>query len=180
MAVFEQGSTPGGKVQTVREDGYVVELGPLGWLDKEPAVAAFLDGLGLTPLPAAEVQRRRLLLRHGKLHLLPSGPGSFLATPLLRASSKLRLFAEPFIPPQVAPSTFLMDATTSNIGHSPFQLDRITAYSIAVGLFAAAEREPVRFATADTSVTVPPEHSFMTSRTFGLPSGRCSSRTWTR
>ncbi|MDA0667121.1 MAG: protoporphyrinogen oxidase [Planctomycetota bacterium] len=97
VAVLEKDCVPGGKVQTVQEDGYVVELGPLGWLDKEPAVAAFVNQLGLEALPAEEAQGQRWLLKDGSLHLLPSGPLSFLRTPLLSGAAKLRLMREPFI-----------------------------------------------------------------------------------
>ncbi len=100
VGVFEAEEHPGGKVQTIREDGYVVEMGPLGWLDKEPAVYKFVSGLSLTPLPAADIQNRRWLLKDGKLFLLPSGAVSFLASSVLSLSEKLRLFAEPFIPPR--------------------------------------------------------------------------------
>ncbi|MBL4672632.1 MAG: protoporphyrinogen oxidase, partial [Arenicella sp.] len=97
VAVFEKGAMPGGKVQTKCEDGYVVELGPLGWLDKEPSVGAFVRGLGLDALPAEDAQGQRWLLKDGSLHLLPSGPLSFLRTRLLSMGSKLRLMQEPFI-----------------------------------------------------------------------------------
>lgn len=97
VAVFEKDSVPGGKVQTVQEDGYIVELGPLGWLDKEPAAAAFVNQLGLETLPAEDAQGQRWLLKDGSLHLLPSGILSFLRTPLLSSASKLRFMREPFV-----------------------------------------------------------------------------------
>ncbi len=95
--VLEKEPTPGGKVVTVREDGNVVELGPLGWLDKEPAVTEMAADLGLTPVPAAPAEKIRYLLRRGKITALPSGPGSFLTTPFLTMGGKLRVMAEPFI-----------------------------------------------------------------------------------
>lgn len=116
VQVHEQGDLPGGKVQTVREDGYVVELGPLGWLDKEAAVHDFVAGLNLDPLPAADAQKERLLLKHGKLHVLPSGPGSFMGTPLLGMRSKFRLFCEPFIKARREGEESIQDFATRRFG----------------------------------------------------------------
>jgi oxygen-dependent protoporphyrinogen oxidase len=97
VAVVERGDRPGGRVCTTREDGFVVELGPLGWLDREPAAAEMAEQLGLEMLAAEAVQKRRWLHKDGRLQELPSGPGSFLTTPLLPVSGKLRFFCEPFI-----------------------------------------------------------------------------------
>ena len=36
--VLEAGERPGGKIQTRQVDGFVVETGPHGFLDKEPSV----------------------------------------------------------------------------------------------------------------------------------------------
>lgn len=116
VQVHESGDQPGGKVQTVREDGYVVELGPLGWLDKEAAVHDFVAGLKLDPLPAADAQKERLLLKHGKLHVLPSGPGSFMGTPLLSMGSKLRLFCEPFMKARREGEESIHDFATRRFG----------------------------------------------------------------
>jgi oxygen-dependent protoporphyrinogen oxidase len=95
--VFEQEEQPGGKVLTVREEGEVVELGPLGWLDKEPAVTEMAADLGLVPVAAAPAEKVRYLLHRGRITALPSGPGSFLATPFLTLGGKLRVLAEPFV-----------------------------------------------------------------------------------
>jgi len=116
VQVHEEGDQPGGKVQTVQEDGYVVELGPLGWLDKEAAVHDFVAGLGLDPLPAADAQKERLLLKQGKLHVLPSGPGSFMTTPVLPMRSKLRLFCEPFIKARREGEESIHDFATRRFG----------------------------------------------------------------
>lgn len=116
VEVHESGPTPGGKVQTVREDGYVVELGPLGWLDKEPAVYDFVHGLKLDPLPAADAQKERLLWKQGKLYVLPSGPGSFMTTPVLPMRSKLRLFCEPFIKARREGEESIHDFATRRFG----------------------------------------------------------------
>ena len=116
VAVYEKDATPGGKVQTLQEDGFVVELGPLGWLDKEPAVGAFVQGLKLDALPAEDAQGKRWLLKEGKLQMLPSGPLSFWTSPLLSMGSKMRLMREPFIAARRQGEESIHDFATRRFG----------------------------------------------------------------
>ncbi|MFK5956149.1 MAG: protoporphyrinogen oxidase [Planctomycetota bacterium] len=116
VAVYEKNDSPGGKVQTIQEDGYVVELGPLGWLDKEPAVGALVQSLKLDALPAEDAQGKRWLLQDGKLQMLPSGPLSFLTSPLLSTRSKMRLLCEPFIAPRRQGEESIYDFATRRFG----------------------------------------------------------------
>jgi protoporphyrinogen/coproporphyrinogen III oxidase len=63
-----------------------------------PATGALVRRLGLEE----EIQKadhsaaRRFLYRNGKLHLLPSGPFSFLLSPILSFPGRLRVLSEPF------------------------------------------------------------------------------------
>ena len=98
VALFEKEDQPGGKVRSVREDGFVVEMGPLGWLDREPVVGDLVAGLGLTPLVANDVQKDRSLYKDGGLIALPTGGMSFLTSKVLSFHAKLRLGCELFIP----------------------------------------------------------------------------------
>ncbi len=99
VVVLEAGS-PGGVVRTLRQDGYVVELGPESIRGGAPAVGAALDLLGLRPrvVLASPRASTRYLLRGGRLEPLPSGPLGALRTPLWRRRSLLRALAEPFVP----------------------------------------------------------------------------------
>lgn len=95
--VFEKSERAGGKVRSIREDGFIVEMGPLGWLDREPAVSALVRSLGLTPMPASKAAGRRALLIDGQLQPMPTGFLSFLGSPILSIGAKVRLLAEPFV-----------------------------------------------------------------------------------
>jgi len=98
VVLLEQQPRPGGRVRSTQLDAEtVLEHGPLGWLDKEPAVLDLCDLLGQTPIPAEPVQKERRLWKGGKIYALPKGPGSFLATPVMPLRSRLRLLMEPFI-----------------------------------------------------------------------------------
>jgi oxygen-dependent protoporphyrinogen oxidase len=57
-------------------------------------------GLAAERLEAAPSGRRRYLWKGERLHRLPAGPLSFLATGLFPAAAKLRLCREPWIPPR--------------------------------------------------------------------------------
>lgn len=98
VVLLEQQSRPGGRVRSTQLDAQtVLEHGPLGWLDKEPAVLDLCDLIGQVPIPAEPVQKERRLWKQGKIYALPKGPGSFLATPVMPLRSRLRLLMEPFI-----------------------------------------------------------------------------------
>ncbi|MGF1509002.1 MAG: protoporphyrinogen oxidase [Myxococcota bacterium] len=99
--VFEAEAQLGGKIGTSLESGFVVEHGPHGFLGREPKVFDVIDRLDLTPelIRADEASARRFLVRGGRLVEVPTGPQAFLQSPILPWSAKLRLLAEPLIPP---------------------------------------------------------------------------------
>jgi oxygen-dependent protoporphyrinogen oxidase len=96
FAVFDGADRAGGKVATLREDGWLVERAAIGLLDREGDLAPLANRLGLSVLPAGPDARRRWVVRDDELHALPSGPLSFAATGLLSASEKLGLLREPW------------------------------------------------------------------------------------
>ncbi len=97
VRVLEAAPRLGGNLRTEHVDGYRVEWGPNGFLDNVPATLDLVRRLGhgndLVRADAAAA--RRFLFRDGRLHLLPSGPASFLASPLLSVAGRLRVLGEP-------------------------------------------------------------------------------------
>ena len=101
VTVYEAGGRVGGVIQSLRQDGFLAEFGPNTILETSPIIGSLVRDLGLESRrlysdPAAE---NRYLVRNGKLVQLPGSAIKFLATPLFSVGAKLRLFAEPFIPP---------------------------------------------------------------------------------
>ncbi|MBP1646627.1 MAG: protoporphyrinogen oxidase [Bacteroidetes bacterium] len=99
VTVLEQEGSAGGTMQTVREDGWLIELGPNSALETTPLFKEMYAGLGIEKehVYADPASDKRFILRGGRLHALPLGPGAFLRTGLWTASGKLRLLKEPFI-----------------------------------------------------------------------------------
>lgn len=96
VSVLEAGDAPGGTIQTIERDGFLVDTGPTSTLYRGGALGDLIDALGLrAELLEADRRAARYIVKQDALVPLPSGPGSFLATPLFSARAKLRLLAEP-------------------------------------------------------------------------------------
>ncbi len=99
VVVLEKNSTPGGTMQTVAENGWMVETGPNSALETTPLFAKLFSELGIESeiLYANPEADNRYILRDGKLHSLPMSPMAFIKTDLFSLQGKLRVFKEPFI-----------------------------------------------------------------------------------
>ncbi|MBK8010863.1 MAG: protoporphyrinogen oxidase [Deltaproteobacteria bacterium] len=105
--VLEREAAPGGKIKTQRVDGFVVETGPHGFLDKEPVVFELIDRLGLTSalVTADASSARRYIVRGGCLRALPSSPPKFLVSGVLPAHQRFRVLLEPWVRQRAADAT---------------------------------------------------------------------------
>ena len=99
VTVLEREASAGGTMQTVREDGWLIEQGPNSALETTPLFQEMFAGLGIERerAYADPSSDKRYILRDGHLHVLPLGPGTFLRTRLWTATGKLRLLKEPFV-----------------------------------------------------------------------------------
>lgn len=97
VTVWERRPRAGGNVRTDREDGYVVEHGPNGFLDNVPETLDLVRRLGLEDelLVSSDAARVRFLWRRGALHRLPEKPPSFFTSPLLSRLGRARVLLEP-------------------------------------------------------------------------------------
>jgi len=103
VKVFERSAQAGGAIRTLREDGWMAECGPNSVQYGAPELKQLVADLGLEAdlqiaNPAA---KKRFIVRGGKFVPVPMGPGSFLATPIFGARTKLALFTELFSRPRV-------------------------------------------------------------------------------
>jgi protoporphyrinogen/coproporphyrinogen III oxidase len=99
VTVLERESKPGGAMKTVRQEGYLIDIGPNSALETTPLFQELFKSLGIIDhrVYANEASSKRYILRNGSLHPLPMSPGAFLKTKLWSTKGKLRLMKEPFI-----------------------------------------------------------------------------------
>lgn len=97
VEVLEAAAVAGGKIRSSVEDGFVIETGPHGFLDKEPKMFDLIDRLGLRDqlIPADVSAARRFVVRACKMRELPSSPPAFFTSDILPFLGKLRVMMEP-------------------------------------------------------------------------------------
>lgn len=102
VEIWEADSRIGGKIQTNHQDGYVTEQAAAMLMNFRPEVTELVQHSGLENLKtprSAEAETKRYLIHRGQLTALPMQLGAVVRSPLWSLRGKLRLLAEPFIPP---------------------------------------------------------------------------------
>ncbi|HET7011051.1 MAG TPA: protoporphyrinogen oxidase [Anaerolineales bacterium] len=110
LTVLESSDRWGGKIQTERRDGFVIEGGPDTFVSTKPWGVALCRELGLEDrLQGANMQQRRVfVVSNGKLVELPEGLammvpsriGPMVRTRLLSPLAKLRMALDLVLPPR--------------------------------------------------------------------------------
>ncbi|MCS7262342.1 MAG: protoporphyrinogen oxidase [Aquificaceae bacterium] len=137
VLVFEKEEVPGGNIQTLRKDRYLLELGPQTILaDKK--VEEFFSQVGIKPEHAKESSKIRYVYKKGRLIPLPLSPLSFFTSPLLSLGSKLRVLKEPFVPPSPKSEESVAEFVRRRLGRE--FLDYIVAPFIS-GVYAGDPEE---------------------------------------
>lgn len=118
VEVFEQNDWVGGSIITVKESGFLVDLGPNSTLETSQILKQLIDELGLQEqkIYANSVSNNRFVIRDGKLHALPMSPPAFIKSKLFSWKAKFRLLREPFILPIKAEDISLADYVRYRLG----------------------------------------------------------------
>lgn len=97
VRIFEK-DRPGGVIRSVHLENTVLDLGPNSLRDKDGSLRSLINDLELEEqtLEVSESFKTRCIVRNGELQFLRPSPLSFLGSPILSLSGKLRLFSEPF------------------------------------------------------------------------------------
>jgi oxygen-dependent protoporphyrinogen oxidase len=98
ITVLERQAEVGGKAVTLQEDGWLVEAGPTGFLDNEPALDRLIKTTGLTKLPADVAAARRFVVCNGRMREIHAHPLKFARSGILSPLGMLRVVGETFIP----------------------------------------------------------------------------------
>jgi oxygen-dependent protoporphyrinogen oxidase len=99
LTVLEASEQVGGKIRTIRAEGFSCEWGVNGFLNKEPLTLELCQRLDLMErlLPASGAFNNRFIFTRGKLRPVQMHPLKFLFSGLLPLSAKLRLVRELWI-----------------------------------------------------------------------------------
>ncbi len=97
ITLLEKERQAGGKIKSIRDDGYLCEWGPNGFLDSKPQTLDLCRALGVDGrlLRSNDNARKRFIYSEGVLHRLPENGPSFLKSDLISWPGKLRLALEP-------------------------------------------------------------------------------------
>lgn len=100
VALVEGAERPGGTIGTDHIDGYSLDWGPNGFLDREPLTLQLAEEIGLSDRleRANENVSKRFILRGGKLREVPMSPAKFLTSDILSVKGRLRVLMEPLVP----------------------------------------------------------------------------------
>ena len=100
VTVVEKEPFFGGKIRSIKADGYLCEWGPNGFLDSKPQTLDLCTALGASGqlLRSNDNARKRFIYSGGILNRLPENGPSFLKSKLISWPGKIRLAMEPLIP----------------------------------------------------------------------------------
>ncbi len=98
IKLLEQEPQAGGKIKSVREQGFLCEWGPNGFLDSKPQTLELCKEMGIADRlhRSNDNARKRFIFTGGELHRLPENGPSFLKSRLLSWPGKFRLIGELF------------------------------------------------------------------------------------
>ena len=98
VLLIEKNDRVGGVIQSENIDGFLIERGPNSSQGTEELIA-LVEELGiLEELVEGNPKAPAYVYFKGRLHAVPSGPGSFIRSDLLSPAGKLRVLKELFVP----------------------------------------------------------------------------------
>ncbi len=141
LLLLDAGDRPGGLVQTIECDGYLIEPGAGAVMAPHPHLSPILDTAGVDLAPAVDASTRHLLTGDG-LVAVPPGPKAVLA-PVMSWRAKLRTLAEPALRTrQIADDETLATFLRRHFGH---EAGAVLGHLMASGVYAG---DPNRLSAA--------------------------------
>jgi oxygen-dependent protoporphyrinogen oxidase len=114
IQLYERSQFTGGLIQTEIKGDFIFEKGPDGFLQLNPSVVNLAKELGIDDqiITTQEQNRKSMILHNNKLEEIPDGfylmsptkVVSFLQSPLISLTGKIRTLLEPLIPKKSADS----------------------------------------------------------------------------
>lgn len=145
ILLFESAARLGGVLQTVRQDGYLIEASADNFITKLPYAEQLAQRVGLAGelLPTEPSLRRALVASGGRVVPVPEAfvlmaagrVRPILSTPVLSWPGKLRLFCEPFVARRTEPSDeSVADFARRRLGDETF---RRLVQPLVAGIYTA-------------------------------------------
>jgi oxygen-dependent protoporphyrinogen oxidase len=96
LTLLESEGRLGGKIWSIRDEGFLCEWGPNGFLDNKPLTLELCDRLGVSDrlLRSRDEARKRFIYSRDELHRLPESPPAFFTSNLLSLGGRLRIIGE--------------------------------------------------------------------------------------
>ncbi|MDX1763760.1 MAG: protoporphyrinogen oxidase [bacterium] len=96
LTLLESEARLGGKIWSIRDEGFLCEWGPNGFLDNKPLTLDLCKELGASHrlLRSRDEARKRFIYAKGRLHQLPESPPAFFTSNLLSLRGRLRIIGE--------------------------------------------------------------------------------------
>ena len=138
LTLLEKEQRVGGKIRSIKEEGFLCEWGPNGFLDSKPQTLEICSEIGVSGNlhRSNDNARKRYIYSGGELHRLPENGPSFLKSRLISWPGKLRLALEPT--PFIAKAPVDEDETLADFGRRRLgkeALDKLIAPMVS-GIFA--------------------------------------------
>ncbi|RME41752.1 MAG: protoporphyrinogen oxidase [Deltaproteobacteria bacterium] len=136
VTLLEKENRLGGKIWSIKEEGFLCEWGPNGFLDNKPMTLQLCGRIDLAHrlLRSNDNARKRFIYCDGQLHRLPESGPAFLKSKLISWPGKLRLAGEFLVPPRREDSDeTLADFARRRLGREA--LDKLIAPMVS-GIFA--------------------------------------------
>jgi oxygen-dependent protoporphyrinogen oxidase len=99
VIVVESGKRPGGAMQTLHEQDFLIDFGPNSGLETTPYIRQLAEEVGIAHemIYANESANKRYILKNDQLLPLPTSPPAFFKSKLFSIKAKIRLMKEPFV-----------------------------------------------------------------------------------
>lgn len=135
VTVLEPKSRTGGNIGCERDDGFLVEWGPNGFLDNAPETPRLVRALGIETrlLRASDAAGRRFLFTRGRLRPVPMSPPAFLLSNLLTLRGRMRVLREPFVPARSDSDETIFGFAARRIGE---EAARVLVGAMVAGVYA--------------------------------------------
>jgi oxygen-dependent protoporphyrinogen oxidase len=136
--LLEAAARVGGKARTRREEGWLFEEGPTGYLSGEPILDELIARAQLEPVAANRNAARRYVVRGGRAREIVPTPAGFVKSGILSPLGLLRMAREPWVPRRSGGDESIWDFAHRRLGREV--AERLIA-PMVLGIFAGDARK---------------------------------------